>query len=71
MEVKDPVRVRNPHGVVYWVARARLPELLRQGYEVVSGTKSAKAKAGAQRKQRRRERKEVNAKDAKGTKEVR
>ncbi len=38
--IQDAVKVKNPKGVVYWVDRARWPELEKQGFKLVEDPKA-------------------------------
>ena len=63
MEIQEPVKVRNPHGVVYWVERARLPELLRQGFTVVEPEPPGGEDGAPKKRQRKRKVKDGPAND--------
>jgi len=55
MVIHDPVKVRNPGGHEVWVDRARLPELLAQGFVVVLDPKAkAVRREGRKSKQKRK-----------------
>jgi len=60
MVIHDPVKVRNPGGHEVWVDRARLPELLAQGFVVVLDPKAVREKG--QKPKRKRKAKDGDAK---------
>ncbi len=63
MVIHDPVKVRNPGGHEVWVDRARLPELLAQGFVVVLDPLDPKvAREEGQKPKRKRKAKDGGAK---------
>ncbi len=60
MVIHDPVKVRNPGGHEVWVDRARLPELLAQGFVVVLDPKAVREEG--QKPKRKRKAKDGDAK---------